>query len=117
MSKALTRAIVIGTILQLAMVLIGHSVPAVARMFAPLGMSISLVAGLSYGLWAGAVSKGQSARDGAIAGGLCALIGIAVSCALGDVSAIILLAGTLSSTVTGVIGAFIARALPAARTA
>jgi hypothetical protein len=52
---------------------------------------------------------------GAIAGGLCALIGIAASWALGDVPAQVLGFGTVASTVAGLAGAAIGRVLPGAK--
>ena len=70
----------------------------------PAGPAIILVAGLLY-VWLAV--KGNWRDDltgGAIAGGLCALIGIALSAVLGDVPAMLLLFGTLSSIVTGVMG-------------
>jgi hypothetical protein len=93
-----------GAVAQLAMVIIGHFAPFVREHgFAVGGMLISLVAGAQYvssakGGW------GSSLIGGAITGGLCALIGIALSFALGDVPADILLFGTLGSTVTGALG-------------
>ena len=101
--RALIVATVIGTGLQMAMVIAGHFVPAVASLFAIVGILISLVAGLLY---ARAARGGwrDSLIGGAIAGGLCALIGIAMSWAMGDVTAIILVMGTLSSAVGGLIG-------------
>ncbi len=108
--KALINATVIGTVLQLAMVIVGHFVPAVAALFAPIGILLSLIAGLLYaravkGSWS------DSTLGGAIAGGVCALIGIAVSCLLGDVVPIILVIGTLSSVVGGVVGGAIGKLL------
>lgn len=99
----MTRWIVIGTVLQAAMVVVGHYVAAVALLFAPLGMGISLLVGL---LWARAEARGlgDGAKGGAIVGGTCALIGIAISLALGDVTAVILLVGTASSAGTGALG-------------
>jgi hypothetical protein len=41
---------------------------------------------------------------GAVAGGVCALLGIAASAILGDVPPSLLLLGTVSSVVTGAIG-------------
>jgi hypothetical protein len=106
-------ATAIGTALQLAMVIAGHFVPAVAALFAIGGMAISAVAGALYGRHAAAL--GDGALGGAIAGGVCALIGIAVSCALGDVDAMVLVFGTLASAVTGLIGGIAGRFVPAAR--
>jgi len=51
--KALINATVIGTVLQLIMVLAGHWIPAVANLFAIVGILISLVAGLLYARAAG----------------------------------------------------------------
>lgn len=103
MSRALLNATLIGTVLQIAMVVAGHSSPAIAGLFAVGGMGISLVAGLLYGMWAHE-PKGASAARGAIAGGVCALIGIAVSYFLGDVPMSLLALGTVSSAVTGAVG-------------
>lgn len=106
-SRALVRATVAGTILQLAMVLTGHSMPAVANLFPVIGMGISLVAGIQYAHFAGQSSIGTHAIGGLVAGGLCAFIGIVVSYLLGDVTAMILVLGTCSSAVAGAIGGVI----------
>ncbi|MDO9471916.1 MAG: hypothetical protein Q7J28_02590 [Caulobacter sp.] len=108
--RALIVATVIGTAMQMAMVIGGHFVPAVANLFAIVGILISLVAGLLYaraarGGWA------DSLLGGAVAGALCALIGIAMSWAMGDVESIILVLGTLSSAVGGVIGGAVGKVL------
>ena len=101
--RALAQATLAGTVLQLAMVLAGNWVPAVAKLFGLLGVAISLAAGLLYARMA-RPAAGPGAVGGAIAGGACALLGIVVSFALGDVPAMILVVGTLSSAVTGAIG-------------
>jgi hypothetical protein len=111
MSSGSRDALFVGTILQLAMVLIGHVVPAVAELFGPIGVLISLLAGLIYALRSGKGAWGGRLVGGAAVGGLCALIGIAVSCALGDVPLFILVLGTASSAVTGAIGAAIGQAM------
>ena len=104
----LTRASLAGTAAQIAMVVAGHYVPSVATLFAIGGMGISALAG-----W-GAL-RGQretlalAAGSGALAGGVSAALGIGVSVQLGDVPASLLVVGTLSSAVTGMIGAMIAR--------
>lgn len=107
-NTALLRATALGTLLQTAMVLAGHSVPAVAQLFAVLGMTLSLVAGVAYALWARAGGQRTAGRwaaaGGAIAGGACGLIGIAISFALGDVPAPVLGFGTAASAVTGALG-------------
>ncbi|HEY0529468.1 MAG TPA: hypothetical protein VGD02_11605 [Gemmatimonadaceae bacterium] len=105
---AFTGSLIIGTALQLAMVLAGHWIELIKlNVFAVGGMAISLLAGVIYARRA-RTGRGQSALYGALVGGACALIGIIVSFALGDVTASILLLGTLSSAVTGAIGGAIA---------
>jgi len=106
--RALTTSLIIATVLQLAMVLAGHWTPAVAALFAPVGMGISLVGGAIYVIAARPDWK-TGLLGGVIAGGVSALIGIAVSVALGDVPVMILVIGTLSSVATGFIGAALAR--------
>ena len=102
--SALVNATIVGTVLQLAMVVSGHYVRGIANLFAVLGVTISLVAGLLFALWARQPTLGGAALGGLLAGGLCALIGILVSYFFGDVTAAIILFGTLSSAVTGAIG-------------
>jgi hypothetical protein len=103
-SKVLQRSAIVGTALQLAMVIAGHFIPWVRdNVFMFGGMLISGVAGLLYarevalGWWRGALG-------GAIAGGLCALIGIGVSVLLGDTPNFVLGLGTAISVVTGAVG-------------
>jgi hypothetical protein len=110
-SRALTLATVVGTVLQLAMVIAGHSNKSIAALFAVGGMGISLVAGLLYAVTAKGGSTSSLALGGLIAGGMCALIGIVVSFLFGDVPAFILVAGTGSSAVTGLIGGLIGKVL------
>lgn len=108
--SALKSSILLGTILQLAMVIVGHFIPTIAQYgFAIGGMTISGIAGYVYARNSSG-SRGKNVLGGAIAGGVCALIGIGVSTALGDVPAFILFAGTASSVVTGSVGAAIAKA-------
>ncbi|MBI1405321.1 MAG: hypothetical protein GC145_04255 [Caulobacter sp.] len=108
---ALIRASVIGTGLQLAMIIAGHFIPFIKdNLFAIVGMLISLIAGLLYARAAGGTLV-DSLIGGAIAGGVCALIGIVASFALGDVPAMVIAFGTLSSVVTGGIGGAIGKAV------
>jgi hypothetical protein len=107
-TSAFRNATIIGTVLQLAMVLSGHWVEFIKlNVFAVGGMLISAVAGVIYARSA-RVDRKKSAVQGAVVGGLCALIGIVVSFILDDVSAGILALGTLSSAVTGAIGGAVA---------
>jgi hypothetical protein len=109
-TNALQRAAIIGTIIQVAMVVIGHFVPFVAdHVFMFGGMLISAVAGFFYVRGAG--DYAVAALGGAAAGGVCALIGIALSVLLGDTASAILVVGTLSSAVTGALGGLAGRAV------
>ena len=103
-NTALLRATLVGTVIQVAMVAIGHFVPWVAlHVFMFGGMMISATVGYLY---AQDVAMGYSrgALGGAIAGGVCALLGIAVSVFLGDTQPNILVLGTAISVLTGSVG-------------
>jgi hypothetical protein len=116
-SRAELRPIVgptlIGTGLQLAMVIAGHMSPAVAQFFAPGGMGISALAGVLAALGSRPASLGSAAGQGAVAGGVSAFIGILVSYFLGDVPAAVLGFGTASSAVTGALGGLVGKVLSA----
>ena len=103
----------IGTGLQLVMVLAGHFKPSVAVLFAPGGMGISALAGALAALGSRPASLGSAGGSGAVAGGVCAFVGILVSYLLGDVSAAVLGFGTASSAVTGAIGGLVGKVLSA----
>src|SRR5690606_24589198 len=81
-SRAMGVALGTGTGLQVAMVLAGHFSPTIAGLFAVAGMLISMLAGGMYGEGSG-TPRGRAIGGGAVVGGLCALIGILVSVALG----------------------------------
>ncbi len=101
----------LGLAAQLAMVVAGHYVPLIRdNVFAVGGMAISLAAGLAYSKSA-ATGWGASVAMAAIIGGVCALLGIGVSAALGDVPLFVLAVGTLSSTATGAIGGAVGKLL------
>lgn len=104
----LINATLIATITQVLMVLTGHFVPAVAGLFAIGGMGISALAGW-FALKGQAASLNAAAGGGALAGGISAAIGIAVSVAMGDVPASLLVMGTSASVITGLIGGLIGR--------
>lgn len=108
-TRALVIATIVGTILQVAMVVVGHSNQSVKNLFAVGGMGFSLVAGVIYGMQARGGTVGSLATGGAIAGGICAFLGILVSHLLGDVPASLLALGTISSIVTGAIGGAVAK--------
>lgn len=109
--QTLIKATLIGLALQLIMVVSGHYVVPIKENFAIVGTLISLVAGVIYvrttrGSW------DDSLAGAALSGGICALIGIAVSWVLGDVDAGVLLFGTLGSAIAGVIGGAVAKLIP-----
>ncbi len=105
---ALIRATLIGTVLQLAMVICGHFVPAIASLFAIVGMLISLVAGVIY-VRAARGGWSDSLIGGLIAGAVCAFLGIVVSYLLKDVMLDTLWIGTAGSAVAGLIGGAIGK--------
>ena len=101
---AMRNAIIVGTVIQLIMVVSGHWVLFIKmNLFAAGGVIISALVGAMYARDA-QTSRGKSAAGGAIAGGVCALIGIVVSYAMGDVPAFILIVGTCSSAIGGAVG-------------
>ncbi len=85
------------------MVVAGHFVPDIKSLFAVFGMGLSLASGIALGR-VRRHSLLDSAVWGTVGGGLCALIGIAVSFALSDVPATLLLFGTVGSAVAGAVG-------------
>lgn len=105
-ARILQRATVVGTVLQIVMVIAGHFIPWVrANVFLFGGMMISAIAGYLYAAdFAAGFLRGIV--GGAIAGGVCALIGIALSVLLGDTPVFVLALGTTISVVTGIAGGF-----------
>jgi hypothetical protein len=110
-TRALVIATFLGTVLQVALVVLGHSNKSIANLFAVGGMGISLLAGALYTWIARGGSTGTLGLGGLIAGGACAFIGILVSYLLGDVPGTLLLLGTVSSLVTGALGGWLGRFL------
>lgn len=111
----MVKWIIIASLFQIAMVVTGHYVAFVRdHVFALGGMLISLAFGA---MWArmGARGKGHAALGGGLVGGLCALIGIAVSVVLGDTEPAVLAFGTVGSFVAGVIGGVVAYAVAGAK--
>lgn len=97
----------IGTVLQVAMVVGGHYLPAMKSLFAPGGMAISLLAGWLFGRFS-ASPRPLAAGGGAVVGAACAFLGILESYSLGDVPASLLAFGTAGSAVAGALGGFLA---------
>jgi hypothetical protein len=116
-SRDSTRSVVtptlIGTGLQLLMVIAGHFSPAVAQLFPVGGTGISALAGVLVALSGRPASLGSAAGRGGVAGGVCAFVGILVSHLLGDVPAGVLVTGTAFSAIAGAIGGLIGKVLSA----
>ncbi len=105
----LLRATLIGAVLQLTLAIGGHIDARIANLFAVGGMFLSLVAGLIFGRWSPPISQTVAIVGGAIAGAVCALVGILESYRLKDVPAWVIAFGPFSSAVTGAIGGFLGR--------
>jgi hypothetical protein len=107
--RSLVVATLIGTVLQVLMVVLGHSNPVIKHLFAVGGMGISLIAGILYAVFSAEPPSGPAIVGGIIAGAVCAFLGILVSVILKDVAASLLLLGTISSAVTGALGGWLGR--------
>lgn len=106
--KVLITNTVIGAALQVVMIVAGQYLPAVQAYYPIVGTLISLVAGLLYAR-AAKGGWGDSLVGGAIAGGVCALLGIAMSWALGQVPLSTFLIGGSASAVGGLVGGAIGK--------
>jgi hypothetical protein len=111
MGGQLVKATSIGTLLQTAMVVVGHFAPALAQagLFPIGGTLIGLVTGWLAGAGPRVTSKGASALTGGVAGGVAGVLGSLVSTALGDVPFSNIAIAGASTFVTGAIGAFLRR--------
>ncbi|MEP6571886.1 MAG: hypothetical protein ABJD11_04295 [Gemmatimonadota bacterium] len=108
--------VVLGTVLQVIMVLAGHVNRTVLGLSAFLGMGIPFILGAWYGWTHAGTIKGISGA-GFVIGIVGAVIGIFVAVMLKDVPWTLLILGSLSSGVTGLLGAAITRALKGERPA
>jgi hypothetical protein len=105
----LLRATLIGTVLQLGLAVSGHYDARVANLFAVGGMFLSLVAGLIFSRWSAGARQASVIAGAAVAGAVCAFVGILESYFLKDVPAWVIAFGPASSAVTGAIGGFLGR--------
>lgn len=110
-SRAVALATIVGTILQVGMVVAGHSNKSIAGLFAVGGMGFSFVAGLAYAMLARGGPTSSLVIGGIVAGAVCAFIGIFASYRLGDVPVTLMALGTISSAVTGALGAWVGKSL------
>jgi peptidoglycan/LPS O-acetylase OafA/YrhL len=109
-TQRLLTATLIGTVAQIVMVVAGHFDSGIKAAFMVGGLSLSFIAGAIYAARA-RLSWGSAIAGGVVAGGVSALLGIAVSYLLGDVPASLLALGTAGSMATGLIGGIAGRAL------
>lgn len=110
-SNATMKSAIIGVVLQVIMVVVGHYVPQVANLFPVAGTGIGGIAGLLNGLWSANASQQAAAGGGAVAGGAGGLLGTALSRILGDVPTSTIAVGTGSTAVAGIIGGLIGKFL------
>jgi hypothetical protein len=109
MNQAFARSLGIGTLLQVAMVVIGHFAPAAqqAGLFPVVGTLLGAVTGWLAGAGAKGASTINVAKTGAVAGGLAGVLGSLASTALGDVPASNVGVAGAATLVTGAIGAIL----------
>lgn len=110
-SNPMVKSAIVGIVLQVIMVVVGHYVPSVANLFPVAGTGIGGVAGLLNGLWSGNASQQATAGGGAVAGGAGGLLGTLLSHVLGDVPMSTIAVGTGSTAVAGIIGGLIGKFL------
>jgi hypothetical protein len=103
------RAAIVGTILQVLMVVSGHFSPAIAGLFPIVGTGLGGIAGALAGLWGTDRGAARAAGEGLLAGGSGALIGTIISHLLGDVPTSIIAIGTGASAGAGALGGVLGR--------
>ena len=105
-SNPMVKALGAGSILQIAMVVIGHFVPSLqaAGLFPIGGTLLGLVTGWLAGKGAPGVGLGKLATTGGLAGAGAGVLGSLVSTALGDVPLSNVGIAGLSTLVTGALG-------------
>lgn len=102
--RALLRATFVGVVIEIVMVMIAHFVPWLrAHYYLFALMMIAATAGYIY---AADTGRGffASATAGAIAGGICGFVALAISVALHDVVSTLLPIDTAVCVVTGAVG-------------
>ena len=107
MMKGLTKPTVIGTVLQVGMILLGMVSPVIGQNFAIGGTSIAAATGVIAALMARPAGVGGAAGGGAIAAGVSALIGTLASMATGQTGPDTILIGTGASVMAGALGGIV----------
>lgn len=101
---ALTKATLVGTLLQVAMVVLGHFLPAIQSSYPIVGSLIAAFTGLMFGKAAMRPARMGSATGGAIAGGVSGFLGSGLSAILGDVPGPTIGVATIASVIAGLAG-------------
>ena len=104
MLKGLSKPTIIGTVLQVGMILLGKMNPGMGQYFALGGTSIAAATGVIASMMARPAGMGGAAGGGAIAAGVSAFIGTVVSLLTGQTPMETIAIGTGSSLVAGAIG-------------
>ncbi|HTQ12464.1 MAG TPA: hypothetical protein VMH86_01210 [Rhizomicrobium sp.] len=102
--RALNRAVTVGTLLQVTLAVLSHYSPWIydnAYLF--MGMMVSATASFLYARDVGP-GHARGLLVGAVIGGACALVGLAVSVGLGDTTLHDFWLRTVISIVTGAVG-------------
>ena len=110
-SNPMVKSAIVGIVLQVIMVVVGHYVPSVANLFPVAGTGIGGITGILNGLWSANAPHPAAAGGGAVAGGAGGLLGTLLSTVLGDVPTSTIAVGTGSTAVAGAIGALIGKLL------
>ena len=105
------RKRVIGTVLQVGMILLGKVSPMVGQNFAIGGTSIAAITGVLASMMGKPAGMGGAAGGGAVAAGISALIGTLVSMATGQTGMDTIAIGTGSSVVAGALGGIVGQLL------
>lgn len=111
-NSPLMKGVIVGTILQLLMVVTGHYVPQVAALYAVLGTAIGGVAGFVAVRGTG-MTLGAAAGNGTVAGLISGVLGTLVSVWLGDVPMSTVAIAAASTAVLGAVGGALARTMGA----
>jgi len=111
MLKGLSKPTMIGTVLQVGMILLGKVSPMVGQNFAIGGTAIAAITGVLASMMAKQSGMGGAAGGGAIAAGVSALIGTVVSLLTGQTPMETIAIGTGSSVVAGAIGGIVGQLL------
>lgn len=106
----MTRFVVMGIVLQLAMVVGGHFHDGILNLSGILGTAIPFVLGIWYGLTVPR-GMGEASKGGLIIGIVGAFIGVVAAILMGDQTWMLLTFAPLSSGVTGLLGAVVGTAV------